>query len=614
MCGILGHLSKNPINQNLFSAALQLQNHRGPDHQGVAFLNKHRICPREDRAEGELFDGILGHNRLSIIDLTADSHQPMIHEDGQYAIVFNGEIYNYLEIRSDLQGKGIKFHTQGDVEVLLKALIYYGQDVVTKFNGMWAFAFFDLKNNKLHLSRDRFGKKPLYYYYSKNDFIFASECKAIYKILQQPRRLNLNFLVSYLTNNIWPTLPNGETFYEEILQLPAGCSLDFDLNTFLITHSANNTVDQFFSRPDGNRLSQDLTDAVSIRLRSDVPIGIFVSGGVDSTAVASWARQVCADKDQITWLTGNTSYGNDLDHSRNLAKSLGVKLVEVKVNYDTAIMERIKKMTYYYERPLVLMGNSVAMNALYAEVSGLGIKVVLDGTGGDEIFGGYFDYYGAYLLNSMLQHHAYKNLITFLVKSISNGNSYFRPWFKNLYCAFLKNVFNRDWSGKNLFPRMGGPPAPVDPRLNLEEFQTLDIRWGRLPMWLVMNDTNSMMYSIEARNPLLDYRLLKYITLPYHQKFAEGYNKISLRRVLPSSVPSAVRWRSDKQGFRWKNEQFWQTNEQIIQEAIKASPIIAQLININELEQKLDLNHKSQVFLRLYALALLEMTFDIKSI
>jgi asparagine synthase (glutamine-hydrolysing) len=600
MCGILGQFSNNGVNQSVFEESLHLLFHRGPDNQNVRIVDENLI---------------FGHTRLSIIDLNDGSNQPM--ESEASILTFNGEIYNYIELKKQLEDEGVSFKTKGDAEVLQKAMDYWGKSAILKLNGMWAFSYYNKKENSLIVSRDRFGKKPLYYFKDDDQLIFSSEIKSIFHINQKKRVLNKGFVKSFFCFNYWPN-HSDKTFYNDILQVMPGEILEIDLSADIdIKIDESNTIKNFISdSSDLQNLKSDIDNSVEIRLRSNVPVGIFLSGGIDSTIVASYANKHSND---IHWLTGNTGAGKDLEYSRVVAKDLSVDLEEISIDYDQNMIKRIKDMTKFFEIPMVLTGNSVAMNSLYENISKKGVKVVLDGTGGDEMFGGYFDSQAKHYINSLLNKFEIKKFTDFTFDAIKY-NQYgikhiARDTVSFLFYKFLN--INVDIKTKIIkkvecFDKAYSPGG-ANSNLLLDEFMLHDMQYGRLQMWLRMNDMNSMMYSVESRSPLLDYRLLKYLSNDENFKFNQGFNKYLLRQAVPDDISGDVIWRRDKQGFRWVASKLLKENMSEIREKVLASKILESFFTIDELkgyfQGKLTATSESFV-LRCYAVSLLEDAYD----
>ena len=349
MCGILVSYSKSQlIDIDNFRKSLELQKHRGPDNTGVISVSDKLI---------------IGNVRLSITDLSKNSNQPMVSDITSNIISFNGDIYNYVELRDYLKKKGVSFFSNGDTEVLLKYLELKGTRGITELNGKWAFVFYNKRENKLIVSRDRFGKQPLYYYNDNETIIFSSEVKSIYNLLKKKRVLRKNIINDYLKFGYIPN-ENEETIYHQINRILPGVTANIDLNqnNIKFEFKKENTIKNYLEKNSSSNLDDLIYDAVKIRLRTDVKNAVVVSGGVDSTLISTTAHKI--DKN-ISFISGDAGIGKDLYFSRKLAEDLNIHLEEIKFNFDHDIVTRIEKMTKIFEIPLNLNGQVIAMNILY---------------------------------------------------------------------------------------------------------------------------------------------------------------------------------------------------------------------------------------------------------
>ena len=413
MCGIVAWISKDPgqpVSSPLLANAINLLRHRGPDQQQLFLENANRrlISSSETAIKytAEAFDVGLAHSRLSIIDLTDKANQPMVSPDGRFVLTFNGEIYNYVEIADELRRGGVSLQTSSDTEVLLQALITWGEDAIPKLNGMWAFAFLDRDEKRILISRDRFGKKPLFYFHDKKQFVLASEFKAIFAIIGEQRR---EFSTDYLNDFLdfgWPTYENQATAYKHIKHVAPGSAMRLDTNSLNLESRSVASVDSVLSKLEGTPLdiADTVESAVRLRLRADVPTAVLLSGGVDSSIVAGFAKIAETTDSKIYWYTGDTKQGKDLPHAIDVAKKLGVSVKTINCGDATCAIELLREMNAQYELPIQPNGNSVAMYQMYAAMASDGIRVVLDGTGGDEIFGGYFNFYAKNVVADHTRH------------------------------------------------------------------------------------------------------------------------------------------------------------------------------------------------------------------
>ena len=601
MCGILICYSKNKIiNSNIFKDSLELQKHRGPDHSGIIKISDKMI---------------FGNVRLSITDLSSNSNQPMISNYTSNVISFNGDIYNHIELKENLKKKGINFFSNGDTEVLLKYLDFYGIDGINKLNGKWSFGLYEKKNNRIIVSRDRFGKQPLYYFNDGDTVIFSSEIKSIFHLLDKKRILDKNFVQEYLKFGYLAN-DSKQTMYCEIKRILPGITAIIDLNNqkIEIEFEKKNTIKNHLDKTSSDNLDELIYDAVKIRLRNDVKNAVVVSGGIDSTLISSISHKI--DKD-ITFVTGDSGVGKDLYFSRKLAKDLNIKLEEINFNYQHDIIKRIENMTRVFEVPLNLYGQVVAMNILYEKVSNLGIRVLLDGSGGDEIYSGYFHRYTQHFINSLIKNRDFNQLFQFIFYGLKHkqvtlkeilkyltqkyGNLIFEIDFKNKFFNYLK--LNHDLH-----------PSKKDKIFySIEDYQLWDNEFGSMPSQLQLSDTNSMMYSMTTRNPLLDYRQIYNIKNKPNLKFYKGYNKYLLRNSIPGNVSKEIRWRRDKQPFKWFGDEIlFNQYHEFMKEKLLESKILENFYTNNEIEniyRKKSLKKYKELFLRCFSLSMLENVY-----
>jgi asparagine synthase (glutamine-hydrolysing) len=394
MCGIAGFLTKKEFPekaQEIISQMTQSLEHRGPDHQGT------KVIPESNIA--------LGHRRLSIIDLSTSGHQPMTSNCQRYTLIFNGEIYNYQEIRQTLINEGETFKGNSDTEVLLMALCCWGiEPTLEKINGMFAFSFWDNQEKLLFLARDRMGIKPLFYGFSGKNFLFSSELKALKKYPEFNNSLNKESLSLYMRHN---TIPAPWSIYERIFQLRAGCYLRFSAKRFEITRLSHywdlNSVAKiglnrsFDSIETGQEiLEQQLNDSVKLRMQADVPYGAFLSGGIDSSLVVALMQNQSSEKIKTFTIGFQNEQFNEAKEARKIAQHLGTDHHELQLTSQDAL-ELIPKLQDIYDQPF---GDSSQLPTyLVSKMAREHVTVCLSGDGGDELFSGYERYdWGTYTL------------------------------------------------------------------------------------------------------------------------------------------------------------------------------------------------------------------------
>ncbi|MCJ8345191.1 asparagine synthase (glutamine-hydrolyzing) [bacterium] len=578
MCGITGFLSRpnsivNPraVIEEMTTSLI----HRGPDDFDY-YLNQ------TDQAMIAF-----GHRRLSILDLSESSKQPFLDEKKIISLVFNGEIYNFIELQKELIALGWTFSTKGDVEVLSKAYLQWGKECFTKFNGMWAIAIWDTRTQKLILSRDRIGKKPLYFSKIKNSLIFGSEIKAIQKHPYFKAKINNKRVYRYISQSYRYFNQNNDSFFEDVHEVPAASILEFDSNLncqkssyFTMPSEINNDI----SDQDAIQQFKELFfDAVKIRLRSDVPVSAMLSGGLDSTSIVSVASKI---------------YGYDLNcYSAIMGKEEGIydESIFIKsVLEDTGLnghwihmqpaelLPTISEMLSFYDEPICTV-SWYSLFLLMKQIKSSSIKVVLNGHGGDELLGGYWDHYHYNFydlfhqgkidqLNSEIEHwknnHGRNPLeisrtiqyISKMSKDRSLEHSKFTDYSYLLNPQFQSE--NRNWMVEDI-PHFG----ELDRRLRME------LLHEATPIITQSEDRNSMSQSIEARSPFLDHRLVSFcFSLPNHFKIRNGLGKWLLRESMKGILPEDVRLRKDKAGLIAPADKWFRTiNKQDILKLIQNS-------------------------------------------
>ncbi len=395
MCGLSGILSASddegfPIR---LERMMRSQEHRGPD--GKASWSG-RI--------GAFHVG-LAHNRLAILDLSEAGRQPMFTPDGSHALIFNGLIYNYKELRSDLEAEGVRFRTQCDTEVMLWALATWGERAVAKFNGMWAFAWLDLRAGKMMLSRDRFGIKPLYIYRGRNSLFFASEIKAI--VAGSAERFATNPVVAgrFIEQSLLDA--QTETFFSAIEAVAAGHNFVYDLKagaslaprSYSYWSPASETIVNGNLAERIDQVRETFFDAVRIRLRSDVPVGVLLSGGVDSSSIAAVMRRVLgrdADLHVMSAISDDGTF-DEKPFIDRMAQHLGCPVHWHRLGSDPGEWFRLVSDVIYWNDEPIGSFSTVAHYLLMQEAKRLGITSILSGQGADELLCGYLKYTGFYL-------------------------------------------------------------------------------------------------------------------------------------------------------------------------------------------------------------------------
>ncbi|WP_432821220.1 asparagine synthase (glutamine-hydrolyzing) [Trichloromonas sp.] len=541
MCGILGILPS--ADAALFDSALDTLVHRGPDDRGLW------------EAEGQI---CLGHRRLSILDLSAEGHQPMVSASGRFVIVFNGEIYNFLEIREKLEAKGCQFRSQSDTEVLLQAFEQWGEKCLDCLNGMWALAIWDRHEQQLFLARDRFGKKPLFYAFTPAGFVFASEMKAIYPFLPEVKP-SADF--SWMAKNLMDYEATQKCLVDGIQRFPAGHLGHFRKGR-LSLHRYWTTLDHLPEIPASyadqvEQFRALFLDACRLRMRSDVPIGTALSGGLDSSstlaAMAHIDRTSPGMRVSSDWRHAFVAAfpGLSLDESdfaRQVVEHLGIDATFVTVD-PTRDLDKLEDALYLFEE--LYLTSPVPMMQLYRSVRDRGVRVTLDGHGADELLSGY----GSSVLEALPEAGIWPGRIGTILATHRNyfpANT-FQPeretqaWL--VYARFMARRF-----AKKLLRRGMAAQDSAHPRFSeLGSFNRHLYRLTHetvLPTLLRNYDRYAMASGTEIRMPFLDYRLVCYaMALPWESKVRFGLSKAVLRDAMAPFLPPAVVQRPFKIGF-----------------------------------------------------------------
>ena len=559
MCGFVAMLGLNgtKTNQSVVERMADTIRHRGPDDGGIFVSGSVGF----------------GFRRLSILDLSPTGHQPMVSSDGQAVLVFNGEIYNYLELRKELEGLGHSFQSTGDSEVLLHAYLEWGSQCLNRLNGMWAFLIYDRRDGKVFGSRDRFGKKPLYLYRTPTHVLLASEIKAILASGTYAGGPNWP-LVSrfFLEGNLDQLNFGNETFYSDIVQIRPGAAFEIDFSGG-VREWQYWSVDVLPGDEDlccDQKFYEIFEDAVRLRLRSDVPVGIFLSGGLDSTSIACTVAKLRKENER-----GNSSpflafsfQAEKFDESAFIAetvKQTGVQLVLFQPDPRT-LLEKMERMLWYQDEPVHSMVAVITfeLSRLAAE---RGVKVILNGGGADETLAGYpnlFENYWFSISRTKKMSVLWNEIVAYSKVHESDPQRLFLKsagWFMKQPIMSLKlyrvlaswrqtrTLRSHPWFSEELTAQLPGKStAPVN--MDLESALKSCMDSAPLPFYLRLEDRNSMAHSVEARMPFLDYRLVSFANrLPVNWKMRGGWSKYVLRESMRGRIPESVRTRPDKMGF-----------------------------------------------------------------
>lgn len=533
MCGIAGYyfFDQNHADIDLRSMSKTML-HRGPDASGFY----------ENRTVG------LAHNRLSIIDLDARANQPLHDNTGQYHIIFNGELYNYKFLKDYLTVKySQQFTTSSDTEVLLYLLIHENYNALSKLNGMFAFAFYDSQNDTLLIARDHVGIKPLYYMVDRNDVVFASELQAL-KTIQRNLEINQLAINYYLHLGY---IPAPFTVYTGILKLEAGHYLLIDKsglkkNKFWKLETATIPTDIASISNATTKLEELLCQSVALQLQSDVPIGVFLSGGTDSSVVAALAQHAHGKQIDTYSIGFNESKYNEAPFAESIAAHIGSNHHRLDLSLNDAL-HLAEKVSDIYTEPFA--DSSALPTYLVSQMAAKHCKVVLSGDGGDELFLGYGSHQWAMRFQNPLKRYTYQrihpalNLLSSRYKRIAR----MMDWKDNY--SMHSHIFSHEqyfFSKKEIHKLHHAPNNKLhfdlftpNQALNMAERQALfDFQYYLPEDLLVKVDRASMQHSIEVRVPLLDIEVVAFaFSLPYHLRYHNGVAKFLLKEVLYKYVP-----------------------------------------------------------------------------
>lgn len=585
MCGISGYYVEDQflIGGELLESMNKFIRHRGPDDEGYVLIDhksgefKEYSGPSSPLAVQERLSGICGgssghshtvglaHRRFSIIDLSPAGHQPFFDAKHSCCVVFNGEIYNYPEIRQELESLGHVFRTKSDTEVLVEAYSHWGTDCFARFNGMWALALYDWSRRTLILSRDRLGKMPLYWTKQSGIIFFASEMKAFFQSsgAQRKREVNEAVILPYLALGYRDL--NNTTFFKDIHSLPPG-------SWAVVDQSFPNTIRRFWKIPESRVKESDISpdaaagavrealeDSIRIRMRADVPWCVELSGGMDSSAIVAIASEMTGGRKLNTFTVRFPDpEWNEECFARSIADRFATQHEVVDVPLD-CFWREILPFTYLEEEPYHapnLHTNQLIRRLMRSK----GLKMLLNGAGGDELFAGYNYYFS----RMQLEHLSHGRVGAYL----KNGASWSErphdlggvvlPLF-NLAVPVAKDILgmlgvtrygkkalNGDWR------RPAREPLTLTPSLYA------DITNTKMPYWLRSGDKTHMGIPIEARAPFLDFRMVELaFMLPVTYLIRDGWHKWILRKAFEDRLPHDVVWRKQKMGFPFPIERFF---------------------------------------------------------
>lgn len=594
MCGIAGFFGNKNIKKNQIKSTLTLMKNRGPDKQKFYHTN---IDKKKNI--------YLLHSRLSIIDLKDRSHQPFILDN--YILIFNGEIYNYLELKKKIENK-VNFKTKSDTEVILHYFKLYGSKCFDYFEGMWSLAIFDIKKNKLILSRDRFGEKPLYIMKKKEGIYFGSEIKYIKKLANlQKLEINYNKINHFLQFGYKSIYKNNDSFFKNIYQLKSSNFYEVNKNLKI-----KNNLYWLYNKKINNKLTlkktiskaKDLfSKSLELRLRSDVPIALCLSGGIDSTTIASLAKKKMNKKlETFSIIDNKDSRYNETENINYLIKKLNLKKNYI---YSSKKLDfkRLEKQIDYHDAPIFTITNYL-QNFLAEKISNKKYKVAISGSGADELFSGYYDHHLMYLYEVKNNKKMYKI-------HLEKWKKYVLPNIRNKYFKdenlFMKNKNDRSYIYdhnvelskffkkplKNNFVEKKFVKSLLRNRMLNETF------FENIPIFTHSEDLNFMQHSIENRSPYLSRQLFEFMnTVPTKYLMHQGYTKYILREIARGYLPTKIRLDRKKKGFNSSINSLINIHSQkfinFVNKKSKIYDIINKEVLLKSLKNKSDENYLSK--------------------
>lgn len=554
MCGLSCIVDQNtkPVSKKEIQAMSSLVRHRGGDDNGI-FMDKHIG---------------LAHQRLAIIDLDKAAGQPMTF--GQYSIIHNGEIYNYVELREALILKGYSFTTSSDTEVIIWAYAHWGKACVEQFRGMWSFIIYDKHEQILFCSRDRFGIKPLYYANVGDRFCLFSEIKQLKAFEDWKAVLNKKVAIEFLAFAYHDH--SDETFFEGVLQVPKGNNLIYDLKTNAFTLQQYYHLNEFgdYSKKDFNvskiEFERLMKASVELHLRADVPQGFTLSGGMDSSSIVGVARDLDREK-ELHSVSAVFSY-KDIDESKYINKVAKLNSVDTRFVYSNfkEMLRLIDEVTYHQDEP-VASASVIAQYLVFRMAKYNDLKVMLSGQGADEILSGYERFYGVYF-KSLFRKSPLKAMV--------NMSRFL--WHHNMGVKQIRaRLHSRKQKNHSVYPNwlnvtdLSVNQLSSSKALDSQRAISLDMIYGNgLSALLHYEDRNSMAFSVESRVPFLDHHLVEFcMQLPEKYKIHHTKRKYILRESMKPYLPESVYKRYDKLGFATPQESWLKENDDMVSKMIK---------------------------------------------
>ena len=580
MCGIAGYINFNKRNLNFDrKKLLSLMNSRGPDDNGI-FNEKERD-----------FNLSLFHSRLTILDDNPRSSQP--YKFKNYVLTFNGEIYNFDEIKKKLILYGYKFETTSDTEVVIKAFDKWKSKSFEKFDGMWSICIYDKNSKKIFLSRDRFGEKPLFYFNDSQNFIFGSEIKYLLNIASYKTKIlekNKDLIDCFIKQGYRLLNKNNTTFFKNIFKVNPGENIEINIlkkkikKYFFFNKKQKNK--NFVNNFDQKELNDILIKSVESRLISDFPIGFYLSGGVDSGSIASIASKCLNKKINCFSIIDKDDRYNEEENIDLVTKDIGCETTKIPFPQKHNFLDRLSKLIAYHDGPIATP-SYYAHSFIHEYVKKQGIKVLISGLGGDEMFSGYYDHYIMHLQeikNTKFYNKALSDWKKYILNNIRNENlKDLRLFEKPNSLDYLKCEFNKNFI-KKIFKKQKLSNFDEEQYSNslLKNRMLNELYNESVPVICNEDDLNSMMHSIENRSPFLNEDLVKFVNKLNPRLFIKnGYNKYLLRNSVKNILIDKVRLDRKKMGFNVSISSLINPKGKEFENFFKKSNFLEQFINID---------------------------------
>jgi asparagine synthase (glutamine-hydrolysing) len=584
MCGIAGYAGTRRVSDAAADACAAAMHSRGPDAGGIR-----RFAVGRDR------EVCLINRRLRIIDFDPRAHQPFEYHG--HWLTYNGELYNYVELKSELERRGAAFRTESDTEVLAAALHGGGVAALDRCEGMWAFAVFDAHDGSLTLSRDRFGEKPLYLYRDGTGIYFASETRALQALIGRRLAPNIAQVTRYLVNGYKSLYKSGETFFEGVTELPPGSWLRIDADgseTAGRYWNPRAQIDEcldYGTAVDGVR--RRLEQAVAIRLRADVPLAFCLSGGIDSTAIAAVASRVCNyDVHGFTVVDRDPRY-DERELATVAAKALGIRHTVLEVS-PSDFLEDLRTQVRYHDAPVATISYFIHWR-LQQSIAAAGYRVSVSGTGADELFTGYYDHHLFYLAAIRERGPRY-------AEAAAEWEAHVKPLVRNPLLReatrFVREPDARDHIYLDAAAFAGRLCRPWREPFVEEHYPGTDPLRNRMlnelfaesvPVILHEDDLNAMFYSIENRSPFLDRELFEFCSrIPTRHLIQRGYAKAVLRDATRDLLPASIVDNRRKIGFNASIHSLLDTSAPGVRDALLADSPIFDLVDREQIRPLLE--------------------------